>query len=309
VIAFLFPGQGAQFPGFLHTLGGATPHPAIRETLTEASDILNRNVLEFDEADALRSTIAVQLAIFIAGVAFARGLQREGLAPDAVAGLSVGAYGAAVACGAIHFHDALTLLSLRATLMEQAYPDGFGMLAVSGLTERELASLIDNNNPDPAFIANVNAPRQIVISGSDAALARVRDAALGAGTRRAERLAVSVPSHCRLFDTAARALTEAAGKIAFSAPSVPYIGNRGARALRRADAIADDLATNLAHPVRWHDSTVVLSEMGVRVMVEMPPGRTLTQLAADALPDLTTVAIEQMPVAQAVALINARAST
>ncbi len=308
MIAFLFPGQGAQFPGFLHTLGGAPSHPAIRATLAEASDVLNRHALELDDADALRSTVAVQLSLFIAGVATARALQQEGVGPDAVAGLSVGAYGAAVVAGAIDFRDALTLLDVRASLMEQAYPSGYGMLAVSGLSERELAGIVDTHGENPAYIANLNAPRQIVVAGSDAALARVRNAALDAGARKAERLAVSVPSHCILLDTAARALTDAAAKIAFRAPSVPYIGNKGARPLRRADAIADDLATNLRYPVRWHDSTVVLGELGVRVMVEMPPGRTLTQLAAEALPDVQGVAIEQMPITRAVALIDARSS-
>lgn len=309
MIAFLFPGQGAQFAGFLHTLGGAAPHPAISQTLLEASDTLKLDVLTFDETTALRSTVAVQLALFVAGVATARALQQEGIVPDAVAGLSVGAYAAAVACGAIDFHDALTLLKLRAELMESSYPSGYGMLAVSGLSERDLSALIDGPGLEPAFIANLNAPRQIVIAGSDAALARVREAALNAGARKAERLAVSVPSHCILLDDAARTLTEAASKITFHAPSVPYIGNRGARPLRRAEAIADDLATNLRFPVRWHDSTIVLSELGVRVMVEMPPGRTLTQLAADALPDISGVAIEQIPVDRAVALINARMSS
>ena len=309
MIAFLFPGQGAQFAGFLHTLGGAAPHPVISQTLSEASDRLKLDVLTFDESTALHSTVAVQLALFVAGVATARALQQEGIMPDAVAGLSVGAYAAAVACGAIDFHDALTLLKLRAELMESSYPSGYGMLAVSGLSERDLSALIDGPGLEPAFIANLNAPRQIVIAGSDAALARVRDAALDAGARKAERLAVSVPSHCILLDDAARTLTEAASKIAFHAPCVPYISNRGARPLRRAEAIADDLATNLRFPVRWHDSTILLSELGVRVMVEMPPGRTLTQLAADALPDIAGVAIEQMPVDPAVALINARTSS
>ncbi len=306
MIAFLFPGQGSQFAGFLHTLGGATPHARIAETVEEASDVLHMDVLDLDHVDALNSTVAVQISLLVASVATVRALHNEGIVPDAVAGLSVGAYGAAVACDAISFDDALKLLHLRAQLMERAYPQGYGMLAVSGLSERELDTVIANAHTQAAYIANLNAPRQIVVAGADADLDRVLERALGAGARKAERLAVSVPSHCVLLDDAARELTEAASKIAFRAPSIPYISNRGARPLRQADAIRADLATNLRYPVRWHDSTIVLGELGAQVFVEMPPGRTLTQLAEEALPGIAKVAVEQRSTTSAAALIRAR---
>jgi malonate decarboxylase epsilon subunit len=307
MIAFLFPGQGSQFTSFLHTLGGASPHARIVATFEEASDVLHMNVLDLDSVVALESTVAVQLGLFIAGVATARALREEGIVPDAVAGLSVGAYGAAVAADAIDFNDALLLLQLRAQLMERAYPHGYGMLAVSGLSEREVDAVIARTNAKAAFIANLNAPRQIVVAGADGDLDLVRQQALQAGARKAERLAVSVPSHCVLLDDAARELTEAASKVEFRTPSIPYIGNRGARPLRQADAVRLDLATNLRYPVRWHDSTVVLSELGAQVFVEMPPGRTLTQLADEALPDIAKVAVEQTPMTTSAALIKARA--
>jgi malonate decarboxylase epsilon subunit len=308
MIAFLFPGQGSQFAGFLHTLGGATPHARIAETIEEASDVLHINVLDLDHADSLSSTVAVQIGLLVAGVASVRALRDEGIVVDAVAGLSVGAYGAAAACEAIAFDDALKLLQLRAQLMEHAYPHGYGMLAVSGLSEREVDTVIVNAHTQSAYIANLNAPRQIVVAGADTDLERVRERALEAGARKAERLAVSVPSHCVLLDNAARELIEAASKIAFRAPSIPYISNRGARPLRQADAIRTDLATNLRYPVRWHDSTIVLGELGAKVFVEMPPGRTLTQLAEDALPGIAKVAIEQASINSAAALIRARAA-
>ena len=308
MIAFLFPGQGSQFAGFLHTLGGATPHARVAETIEEASDVLHIDVLSLDHADALKSTVAVQLSLLVAGVATVRALHDEGIVPEAVAGLSVGAYGAAVACNAVSFRDALQLLQLRAQLMERAYPHGYGMLAVSGLSERELNAVIANAHTQAAYIANLNAPRQIVVAGADADIDQVRERALEAGARKAERLAVSVPSHCELLDDAARELTEAASRITFHAPTIPYISNRGARPLRQADAIRTDLATNLRYPVRWHDATIVLGELGAQVFVEMPPGRTLTQLAEDALPGVAKVAIEQTSIASAAALIRARAA-
>ncbi|WP_044042079.1 malonate decarboxylase subunit epsilon [Caballeronia insecticola] len=299
MIAFLFPGQGAQTPGFLHRLGGDTPHPAIARTFDEASDVLGENVLALDTADALASTVAVQITLVVAGVAATRALAQEGIEPEAVAGLSVGAYGAAVASGAIAFHDALKLVRLRATFMEEARPHGYGMLAVLGLNEREIARVLDDIKADikaDAYIGNLNAPRQIVVSGSDAALAQVRDLALSRGARKAERLAVSVPSHCVLLEDAATRLIDAARDVPIETPRIAYVGNRGARVLRRADAIREDLATNLRYPVRWHDSTIALSELGANVFVEMPPGQTLTSLLADALPGTPAYAMDASPI-------------
>ncbi|SAK68218.1 malonyl CoA-acyl carrier protein transacylase [Caballeronia arationis] len=305
MIAFLFPGQGAQAPGFLHALGGTDPHPLIAATLSEASDVLKLNVLDLDSADAQRSTVAVQVALVVAGVAAMRALGAEGIEPEATAGLSVGAYGAAVASGAIAFDDALRLVQLRAQLMGNAYPSGYGMLAVVGLNGREISAVIAESGVDDVYVGNLNAPRQIVLAGSDAGLERVRQRVLERGARKAERLAVSVPSHCELLDAAARQLTDAAREVRFDAPRIPYIGNRGARVLRTADAVRDDLATNLRHPVRWHEASVVLGELGARVFVEMPPGRTLTQLADEALPDIATVAVEQSSIGSAAARVRA----
>jgi malonate decarboxylase epsilon subunit len=298
MIAYLFPGQGAQRAGFLHAL----EHPVAAATILEASDILKRDVLALDSEAALQSTVAVQIALVTAGVASARALSHEGIEPDAVAGLSVGAYGAAVVCGAIGFADALRLVERRARLMETAYPSGYGMLAIVGLNEQQVAGMLH----DEAYLANLNAPRQIVVAGSNENLERLRVRAVEQGARKAERLAMNVPSHCVLLDHAAQELRQAADKIAFNTPRIPYIGNRGARVLREAAAVRDDLATNLRYAVRWHDSTIALGELDMRVFVEMPPGRTLTQLANEALPDIATIAIESLPIASAATRIRAR---
>ncbi|CAB3789462.1 malonate decarboxylase subunit epsilon [Pararobbsia alpina] len=298
MIAYLFPGQGAQRAGFLHALD----HPEAVAAISEASDILKQDILALDNEETLRSTVAVQITLVVAGVATARALSKEGIEADAVAGLSVGAYGAAVASGAIAFADALNLVQLRAQLMEAAYPSGYGMLAIVGLSEQQVGRLLG----DDAYLGNLNAPRQIVVAGSDTSLARVRQRALEQGARKAERLAMNVPSHCILLDKAAQELSRAASEITFNKPRIPYIGNRGARVLREADAIREDLATNLRYPVRWHESTIALSELGMRVLVEMPPGRTLTLLASEALPEMATVALESMPITSAASRIRAR---
>ncbi|MDC6625763.1 acyltransferase domain-containing protein, partial [Leclercia adecarboxylata] len=124
-----FPGQGAQKPGMLQRLPEA---PEVAATLAEAGAVLGEDALLLDSAEALQSTRAVQLCLLIAGVAGARLLMRDGQRPDYVAGLSIGAYAAAVVAESLTFADALRLVALRGELMQQAYPEGYGMTAILG---------------------------------------------------------------------------------------------------------------------------------------------------------------------------------
>ena len=111
-----------------------------------------------------------------------------------------------------------------------------------------------------------------------------------AGATRATRLNVSAPSHCKLLENQAENLRRAMAGIKPSPPKLVYIDNRGGRELHSAESICEDLATNMAHPVRWHDATGVMYERGVRLFVELPPGRVLTALVAAAFPDVRAVA-------------------
>ena len=190
----VFPGQGAQQPGMLQRLP--------RETLIEASDVLGEDVLRLDSSEALRSTRAVQLCLLIAGVAASRQLLRDGLTADYVAGLSIGAYPAAVVAGALRFSDALQLVSLRGELMQQAYPQGFGMTAIIGLQLSTVEMLLAqvHGAETPVYLANINADNQVVIAGSDQAMQAVAELARSRGAGLAKRLAVSVPSHCPLLE-------------------------------------------------------------------------------------------------------------
>ena len=288
--AFLFPGQGSQVPGMLHTL---PDHPAIGRALAEASDHLHRDVRDLDSSEALRSSVPVQLALLTAGVAVARALAEEGVAAEAVAGLSVGAFAAAVHCGTLGFPDALRLVEQRAQMMVGLYPTGYGLAAIVGLTESQVAALVgEAHTPEtPVFVGNINAPRQIVIAGSDAGMAQVLEAAQRSGARKATRLQVSVPSHCPLLEPVAVALRATLEGMTLGQPKLIYGGNVNGRALRTAPAIAEDLANNIAHGVRWHDATTVLEELGCRLFLEMPPGRVLTALAREAFPDVKALPV------------------
>ena len=280
-VAFLFPGQGAQESGVLHAL---PHHPAVHETLAEAGHVMQRDVLQLDTEAALASTTSVQLVTFIAGVATTRALRAEDVAPDFVAGLSVGTFAAAVAAGALKFADALSLVELRARLMQEAYPQGYGLVAIVGLSERRVRDEIVAAVMGPLFVAAINAPAEIVLAGSDAALAVAIAAARDAGARHAEWLSVATPSHCPLLGSVASELGKALQKVEVSNPAIPYVGSRSARVLRDAAAVREELATNVAHAMRWHDATTMLHELGATLFLEMPPGKVLTGLVCNAFP-------------------------
>jgi malonate decarboxylase epsilon subunit len=283
-VACLFPGQGSQAPGMLHAL---PDHLEITRTLDEASATLHHDVRDLDSPDSLKSTISVQLALLTAGVAVARALAAEGVGAEAVAGLSVGAFAAAVHSGVINFSQAIELVRQRAGLMLDLYPTGYGLAAIVGLAEVQVATLVEKAHTvqTPVYVGNINAPRQIVIAGSDAGMTRVLEAARRSGARKAEHLDVSVPSHCPLLEPVAAALRETLASMKLEQPRKIYVGNVKARPLRTAEAVAEDLAANIAHGVRWHDATTVLKELGCRLFLEMPPGHVLTDLARESFPE------------------------
>lgn len=282
-ILMTFPGQGPQRAGMLQQL------PAGEEILRQASDALGEQAAALDSTEALRHTRAVQLSLLIAGVAHARALQDRGLFPDMTCGLSIGAYPAAVIAGALAFEDALRLVSLRGELMEQAYPHGYGLTAIIGLTLNQLEPLLD----EQSWIANINAEQQLVIAGSDAAMQRVAEKALAAGAQKIHRLAVSVPSHCELLAGPAEKLAEAFKGVTLSRPRCAYLSGSSGRVLWQPEQIADDLAFNMSRTVRWHEAMIAANEREVRLAIEMPPGVVLTGLTRQAFSEGEALSLEQ----------------
>jgi malonate decarboxylase epsilon subunit len=289
-VALLFPGQGSQSAGMLHHL---PEHVEVTRTIQEASAVQGIDLASLDNAESLNSTAAVQTALLIAGVATARALVAEQVRPVAVAGMSVGAFGAAVVCGVLSFTDALQLVRLRGELMQTAFPSRYGLAAIEGLDESQVEGIVEKIRTAalPVYVSNINAPRQIVVAGSDTALDAVITRASQCGARRARRLAVGVPSHCPLLQPVADRLEQAMAGLSLRPPAFPYVSNRGGRALYDAEAIREDLVTNVAHPVRWYDGLEVLRELGAKLFIEMPPGHVSTRLAAELFPDVTAVSI------------------
>lgn len=273
-----FPGQGAQQPGMLHGLPDA---PVVRACLDQAGAVLDEPVLGLDSADALRDTRAVQLCLLIAGVACARLLLERGHRPDYVAGLSIGAYAAAVIAEALDFTDALRLVALRGELMQRAYPSGYGMTAILGLDLSRIERLLEqvNSAAAPVYLANINADNQLVIAGSHAAMAQVAERARALGAGAVKPLAVSVPSHCALLAEPAAELAAAFAAVSLQRPRARYLSSSSARLISDPDMLRDDLAHNMCRVVDWHATLQTAVERGVRLHLELPPGTVLSGLA------------------------------
>ncbi|WP_371658164.1 ACP S-malonyltransferase [Streptomyces sp. NBC_00280] len=297
-VAFLYPGQGSQRPGMLHTLPAS---PAITATLDEAAGVLSRtgatDLDALDTSEALHATMNTQLALVIAGVAAARSLtQDHGVRPDFVAGHSVGAFAAAVTAGVLTFDEALEVVHLRGELMQRVCGGGeWGMGAVLGLGVRDVRTLTQqvSTTDDGLWIANINAPDQIVLSGTAVALQRAESAARGLGARRWQRLDVAVASHCPLQEPVAARLAGYLAGVPRRPQQVPYLSNlRGRRIRGNAEAVLDDLARSVAHPVQWYDAMRVIGELGATHAIQMPPGQVLARLLPDAAPATRPIALD-----------------
>jgi malonate decarboxylase epsilon subunit len=194
-VAFLFPGQGSQEPGMLHHL---MPDQDTEGVVREMSGVLGFDVLSLDTPKALKSTIGVQLSLLAAGVATARCLLNLGIRPSVVAGMSVGAFAAAVIADAISLSDAAKLVKSRAEQMERLHPSGYGMAAIIGLSETQISSIIEDVTTDaqPVFISNLNAPRQIVVAGIVLAIEAVLARAHALGAHKTEWLRLYLKYAC-----------------------------------------------------------------------------------------------------------------
>ncbi|WP_433556234.1 ACP S-malonyltransferase [Pseudonocardia xinjiangensis] len=292
-LAFLFPGQGSQQPNMLDALPGS---PAVAAVLAESRSCLERLGMpaDVDSASALADTTNVQLALLISGVACARALIEDGgLKPQFVAGHSVGAFAAAVTAGVLDLADAMTAVELRGRSMKDACSQGgWGMAALTGLPIRAARQLVEDLPTDDVWLANVNSATQTVLSGTTAALQVAGHAARAAGAADYQRLDVTVASHCPLqAGTAQRLVAHLAG-LPRRIPTARYLTNTRGRAVDTAEAIFDDLARAVAHPVQWYDAARLMPELGASFAIETHPGHVLTRLVRSATTGLTAVSLQ-----------------
>jgi [acyl-carrier-protein] S-malonyltransferase len=279
--AFVFPGQGSQSRGMMN---GYADFTAVRDTFTEASDILNQDlwqlVAEGSDAD-LNATVNTQPVMLTAGVAVFRAWQSQNGANAALmAGHSLGEYTALVAAGALTLADALPLVRYRAQCMQQAVPEGVGgIAAILGLDDEVVRAVCTEGAQGEVLEAvNFNSPGQIVIAGNRAAVERGMELAKSKGAKRAIMLPMSVPSHCSLLKGAAEQLRDYLKNVTVSAPSVPVLHNADVVSYNDAASIKDALVRQLYSPVRWVETVQALGKQGITHNVECAPGKVLAGL-------------------------------
>jgi len=280
-IAFLYPGQGSQYPGMGKAVYEAFPEA--REAFDEADAGLPLSITELcfsADDETLRLTENTQPAILTASVALHRVLCSRGLKPDWVAGHSLGEYSALVGAGVLGVTDAATLVHHRGRYMQEAVPPGEGsMAAILGLDSDRVAGICEGHEADGVVeVANLNAPGQGVIAGHRSAVQAAVDAAKEAGARRAIVLNVSAPFHCSLMQPAADRLAPELDATNFAAAEVPVVCNVDATRVDGADSARDALHRQVTRPVRWSETLEYLSAQGVDVFIEVGPGRVLSGL-------------------------------
>ena len=288
--AFVFPGQGSQFPGMCKDLYDA--HTEAREMCQAADRLLGFSLTDvmFDgSADELKQTKVTQPAVFLHSVVAQRLMTIE--KPDMVAGHSLGEFSALVACGALRFEDALLLVSARAQAMQEACEANPGtMAAIIGLPDEKVVEICQeiSSNEAPSLegragggvvvAANFNCPGQVVISGEIDAVETACVALKEAGARRALRLPVGGAFHSPLMAPAAEALAEAIRKTEFRKPFCPIYQNVTAKPSMNPDKIRENLLKQLTSPVRWTQSVQNMIADGASEFYEFGPGDVLKGL-------------------------------
>jgi [acyl-carrier-protein] S-malonyltransferase len=282
--AFVFPGQGSQTVGMLDAWGD---HPAVRDTLAEASDALGTDIgrlIHEGPKEQLDLTTNTQPVMLAAAVACYRAWMAEtGLAPALVAGHSLGEYSALVAAGSLTLADALPLVRFRAQAMQEAVPVGVGaMAAILGLdsevvrvTCAEVAAAVG----EPVEAANFNDPKQIVIAGTKGAVDQACEALKGRGAKRALPLAVSAPFHSSLMKPAAERLQERLLSVTLRTPAIPLVNNIDVAVQTDPDAIREALYRQAFGPVRWVEVVQAIRARGATHLFECGPGKVLAGLA------------------------------
>ncbi|HSI58071.1 MAG TPA: ACP S-malonyltransferase [Ideonella sp.] len=278
--AFVFPGQGSQAVGMLDAWGD---HPAVRETLAEASAALGEDLaalIHTGPKDQLDLTTNTQPVMLTAGIACYRAwLAETGLRPAAVAGHSLGEYTALVAAGSLSLADALPLVRLRAQAMQQAVPVGVGaMAAILGMDAdgvRAGCEQAAQASGEAVEAVNFNDPKQTVIAGTKAGVDKACELLKAAGAKRALLLAVSAPFHSSLMKPAAERLKAHLAEVAIAAPAIPVVNNIDVQAASEPDAIRDALYRQAFGPVRWVEVVQALRARGLSHIVECGPGKVL----------------------------------
>ncbi len=294
-IAFLFSGQGAQYPGMMKDLCEA--EISVRKVFDLADGVLGRSIsgLCFEGTqEELNLTHNTQPCMLAADLAAAAALKAHGIEPDAAAGFSLGEYGALVWAGSFSMEEVFPIIQLRADAMQEAVAPGEGaMAAFVGASAEQVEAICEKVSAGYVVAANYNSPVQTVVSGS---VDGVDDACKLAEKEglRCVRLAVSAPFHCALMEPAAMKLKEALGSVSFEEPFIPVYMNVDGKPNTDPARIPDLLVRQAMSPVRWVETLRNMQNDGIDTFIECGPGKTLSGLVKKTLKDVKILRVENL---------------
>ena len=290
MLAFTFPGQGSQKPG----MGRPWVDQPSWEVIAEASEIAGRDVAHLlldADADELKYPRNTQLSTFMLSMIVLDAVERVGVTPGVCAGHSLGEYTALTATGALSFEDGVRVVTLRGEAMQDAADQKPGaMTALLGIEDDDADAACRRSDGD-AWVANYNAPGQVVIAGDPAALARAVEAAKELGAKRAMPLPVGGAFHTPYMASARDRLREALAAATLLDPDVAVFANIDARPHLMANEWASLLSAQLVSPVRWRQSVQHMADAGATTFIELGPGSVLTGLAKRIVPDARTMSV------------------
>jgi [acyl-carrier-protein] S-malonyltransferase len=280
-IAYIFPGQGSQYVGmakeFIENFAES------KEVFDLASGILGYDLAHLcihGSAEKLNMTENTQPAILATSIAVLRPLERRGLSAAAAAGHSLGEYTAITAAGGFALKDAIALVQKRGRYMQEAVPEGVGLMAAILGMERAAVekTCLDAAKNGIVAPANYNSPGQIVIAGEKIAVEKAMELAKAAGAKKVVPLTVSVPSHCPMMKQAGERLAQDLDKVVINDLRIPIVNNADAKLIRTAAELKPSLVRQISSSLYWEDSINRLTAEGVDTFIEIGPGKVLSGL-------------------------------
>lgn len=298
-IAFLFSGQGAQYPGMMKDLYDS--EKAAKRVFDIADDVLGRNISDIcfeGMQEDLNLTHNTQPCMLAGDLASAMVLKDHGINADAVAGFSLGEYAALAYANAISLEEVFKVIQIRADAMQEAVTPGKGaMAAFIGTTSDNVESICAKVTKGYIVAANYNSPVQTVVSGSVEGVDEACELAESAGLR-CVKLAVSAPFHCALMEPAARRLESEFKTISFNKPDVPVYMNVDGNPINDGKVISDLLVRQAMSPVRWVQTLENMKDAGIDTFIECGAGKTLSGLVKKTLTDVRILRVENMKTLQ-----------
>ncbi|MBQ4531149.1 MAG: ACP S-malonyltransferase [Lachnospiraceae bacterium] len=273
-IAFVFPGQGAQYVGMGKDF--YDNFDVCKEVFETAGNVTGLDIKKicFEENEQINITEYTQIAMLTVEVALMKVLEEKGIKPEVTAGLSLGEYGALVTAGVLSTEDAFKVIRQRGILMQEAVPTGGAMAAVLGMDNEVIAKICEETE-GIVSVANYNCPGQIVITGEETAVDTACETLKENGAKRCVKLNVSGPFHSAMLKEAGEKLLQVLNEVTISDIKVPYLTNVTADYVADKEAVKDLLKQQVYSSVKWQQSVEKMIADGIDTFIEIGPGKTL----------------------------------